>query len=182
MRFSLIISVLLVLCTTSCSLFNNPGRVMMKEMPKNAPPDYKKGWGDGCESGLGSAYTNSWYKTFHSYRKDLRMLTNQMYVVGWDDGNRYCRHYAGQWVRWGYFDTTDGSLRDPNTPEQYSFSIPGWNGVKFDGNTGAAFGAENKNLYGAEDSADNLFGWKANAGNIFVPGKSPFGDDQATTE
>jgi hypothetical protein len=46
--------------------------------------------------------------------------------------------------------------------------------VKFDGNTGAAFGAENKALYGAEESADTLFGWSTNAGNFFVPGKSPF--------
>ena len=174
MRFSLIISIALLLFTTGCSVFGNPGRVMMKEMPKNAPPDYKKGWGDGCESGLGSAYTNSWYKTFHSYRKDLRMLTNQYYVVGWDDGNRYCRHYAGQWVRWGYFDTQDGSLRDPNTPEQYSFSIPGWNGVKYESGIGPAFGSESKDFFVAEDASDSFFGWKADAGNIFVPGKSPF--------
>ncbi len=174
MRYSLIISMMLMLFTAGCSVFGTPGRVAMKEMPKNAPPDYKKGWGDGCESGLGSSYTNSWYKTFHSYRKDLRMLSNQLYVVGWDDGNRYCRHYAGQWVRWGYFDTEDGSLRDKNVPEQYTFAIPGWNGVTYDGSTGAALGAENKALYGAEDSADTLFGWKADAGNYVVPGKSPF--------
>lgn len=170
------ILLILAVLTAGCGVFDNPGRVAKKDMPKNAPPDYKKGWGDGCESGLGSAYTNSWYKTFHSYHKDLRLLNNQLYVVGWDDGNRYCRAYAGQWVRWGYFDTTDGSLRDQNVPEQYTFAIPGWNGVTFDGNAGAAFGAENKDFFGSEEASDNFFGWKTNAGNFAVPGKSPFGD------
>lgn len=171
--------VLIALMVISCT---NPGRVMKAEMPKNAPPDYKRGWQDGCESGLGSSYTNSWYKTFHSYKKDIRMLSNQMYVVGWDDGNRYCRHYAGQWVNWGYFDTPDGSLRDKNVPEQFSFSIPGWNGVKYESGIGGAFGSENKNLVGNEGTLDTFMGWKTDAGNMVQPGKSLFGGSADTAD
>lgn len=168
------ISLILILLLTACGNFTNPGRVMKKEIPKNAPPDYKKGWEDGCESGLGSSYTNTWYKTFHSYRKDARLLNNQLYVVGWDDGNRYCRHYAGQWVRWGYFDDLD-SQRDKNVAEQYTFAIPGWNGVSYEsGIPEGVLGAENKDLYGNGQAADTLFGWNTNAGNFFVPAKSPF--------
>lgn len=163
----LMISLLmLLLLATAC----NPGRVMKNEMPKDAPPDYQRGWQDGCESGLGSSYTNTWYKTFHAYRKDNRMLTNPMYVVGWDDGNRYCRHYSGQWTRWGYFDTPDGSLRDKNVPEQYSFSIPGWTGVNFDSNPGPIINSENKALVGDRTTLDKMMGWTANAGTAAVGG------------
>lgn len=168
-------SICLILITVLVAACTNPGRVMKAEMPKNSPPDYQLGWQDGCESGLGSSYTNSWYKTFHSYKKDIRRLTNQMYVVGWDDGNRYCRHYGGQWVNWGYFDTADGSLRDKNVPEQFSFSIPGWNGVKYESGIGGAFGSENRNLVGNGKSLDTLMGWGTDAGDMVQPAKSFWG-------
>lgn len=169
---NILLLLLVMVLVSAC----NPGRVTKKEMPKNAPPDYQKGWQDGCESGLGTAYSNSWYKTFHAYRKDVRMLTNPMYVVGWDDGNRYCRHYAGQWVNWGYFDTADGSLRDKNVPEQYNFSVPGWNGVKWDGSTNGLFGPEKETVFGSQSGAelDRVMGWNANAGTMATGGSGGF--------
>ncbi len=136
-----------------------PGRFAKRQIPKDAPPEYVKGWEDGCETGLASQYSNTWYKTFHKYKKDMRLITDQRYNSGWNDAFNYCRHWSGQWVRWGYFDDGD-SLRDKNPFEGYSFEVPGWNGVKFVDNNFPGMGKES-NPFGPGGAADTLFGWNA---------------------
>lgn len=65
----------------------------------DGPPDFKKGWHDGCETGLGTMTTN-YYKTFYKFKQDYRMINNKMYYQAWKDSYQYCRQYMFRWVLW----------------------------------------------------------------------------------
>ena len=168
-RNLLLVIPLVMLSLAACE----PGRIAKVERPKEGPPEYLKGWDDGCESGLGTSYTNDWYKTFHSYTKDKRMINNRLYSVGWKDGYHYCRHYSGQWVRWGYFDDYD-SLRNTNPGERAGFEVPGWNGKDYDYTLKGVYGNANTGsggIYGANGTqADTLFGWGGQGGSSQADG------------
>ncbi len=66
----------------------------MDTTPPPGPPEYQKGWSDGCESGS-NAYSNSLYKTFKAFdfRFDPTLRKNRMYYQVWKDAFLYCSIY-----------------------------------------------------------------------------------------
>jgi hypothetical protein len=78
--------------------YNNPDVLkpmpwIFNQMPKDAPNNYKRGWKDGCESGL-STMTNSLYRKFYSFRQDNSLRNNTSYYKTWQDSFQFCRSYA----------------------------------------------------------------------------------------
>jgi len=78
--------------------YNNPDALkpmpwIFKQMPENAPNNYKRGWKDGCESGL-ATMTNSLYRKFYSFRQDSGLRSNATYYKSWKDSFDFCRGYA----------------------------------------------------------------------------------------
>jgi hypothetical protein len=59
--------------------------------PPAGPPEYEKGWREGCESGL-NAYGTNTYKllTTWKYKLDYSMIKNKMYYKAWNDSFLYC--------------------------------------------------------------------------------------------
>ena len=62
------------------------------EGPKIGPEEYRKGWDDGCDSGI-AAGGSLWQKISHNFVKDPGMLDNVHYKQGWNEGFSYCRFY-----------------------------------------------------------------------------------------
>jgi hypothetical protein len=62
--------------------------------PPPGPPEYKKGWGDGCESGS-NAYSNPFYKVarIFQYKYDTSLRNNKVYTQVWKDAFIYCSIY-----------------------------------------------------------------------------------------
>jgi hypothetical protein len=62
--------------------------------PPPGPPEYTKGWSDGCESGA-NAYSNNFYKMVKAfdYRYDASLRKNKMYTQVWKDAFIYCSIY-----------------------------------------------------------------------------------------
>jgi hypothetical protein len=55
-----------------------------------APPQYRLGWEDGCDSGLSSE--GGWtYKMTYGYKKRPEMAANEQYKQAWNEGFSYCR-------------------------------------------------------------------------------------------
>lgn len=75
-----------------------PRPIGMGDVDPNAPPDYKQGWNDGCDSGLaaygGSTYTWTGYK----FKQDYTQLDNQEYYGAWQQGWLYCRWYVWNYI------------------------------------------------------------------------------------
>lgn len=63
--------------------------------PDDAPPEWKKGWEQGCKSGF-SAYGNMWYKTLYNFEQDTTLLDNAYYSKSWLDAFNYCRGYINR--------------------------------------------------------------------------------------
>lgn len=84
-----------------------PKPYKMGEPAKNAPPAYKQGWKDGCQTGLSTMVPTS-YKSFYKYTIDPDMIAMKneegvMYQKAWKDSYTYCRHYSFRYV-WDAFD------------------------------------------------------------------------------
>lgn len=62
------------------------------EGPKTGPEEYRKGWDDGCDSGVAAGGT-LWQKIMYNFSKDPNMLENAHYKQGWNEGFSYCRFY-----------------------------------------------------------------------------------------
>ena len=62
--------------------------------PPDGPPEYQKGWSDGCESGA-NAYANNFYKYIEAfdYKYDANLHNNKMYFQVWWDAFIYCSIY-----------------------------------------------------------------------------------------
>ena len=47
--------------------------------------DYRKGFLDGCETGMATGFANDYYKTFYKYKKDKKMIkeNNKRYLRAW---------------------------------------------------------------------------------------------------
>ena len=59
---------------------------------------YKKGWKEGCESGL-AVYGNHRYKAFYTVYQDVEHLHDKDYYKAWKDSYSYCRWYVYHWAR-----------------------------------------------------------------------------------
>jgi hypothetical protein len=64
----------------------------------DGPPEFKKGWEDGCETGI-AAYADGWTKMFNTYKQDANLVGNPIYYRAWRDAYTYCRWYSEQWIR-----------------------------------------------------------------------------------
>lgn len=78
---------ILVLCTADCKPLP-----LYFESPKFGTQEYRKGWDDGCDSGI-SAGGTLWQKIAYSFFRDPNMLGDVHYQQGWDEGFSYCRFY-----------------------------------------------------------------------------------------
>jgi hypothetical protein len=76
-----------------------PKPIGIGEVDPNAPPEYKQGWTDGCETGMyvygGDTYRYLGYK----FKQDYTMITNNDYYNAWQDAYLYCRWYLWNYVR-----------------------------------------------------------------------------------
>lgn len=92
-------------------------------MPKDAPNKYKRGWRDGCESGLGNM-TNSMYRKFYTFRQDKSLREDATYYKAWKDTYNFCRHYA-----YGTLRQSDMRTRLPNTQTTFQSTFMGAEGI-----------------------------------------------------
>lgn len=81
---------------------------LFKQVPKDAPAEFKKGWYDGCESGLASM-TNSFYRSSYRFQQDPALRKDPVYYKTWKDTYTFCRHYA-----YGTIRQSDTRMRLPN--------------------------------------------------------------------
>ncbi|MEM7617231.1 MAG: hypothetical protein AAF195_02490 [Pseudomonadota bacterium] len=91
--YIVILSLLLVNCKSDFGNKFGPAYWIFDLAPKNAAPEYKQGWLDGCETGLASM-TNDFYKTFYTFQQTNEMLGNEVYYKAWKDTYHFCRHYS----------------------------------------------------------------------------------------
>jgi hypothetical protein len=90
-----------------------PGGKVFTHMPKKNTPAYKKGWTDGCESGM-SIFGHTFHKGFYSFTKDWRFTAGykygdkrdlfegkditdrdkKEYSVAWGGAYSFCKHYV----------------------------------------------------------------------------------------
>tara|TARA_B100001564_G_C20658505_1_gene680425 strand:- start:1837 stop:2157 length:321 start_codon:yes stop_codon:yes gene_type:complete len=76
---------------------------LVKSAPPGSPPDYAKGWDDGCKTGL-STMNRQIYKSFYGYKQDHTMADNPNYYKAWKDAYTYCRQYSFRFT----WDALDG--------------------------------------------------------------------------
>jgi hypothetical protein len=100
---------------------------IFKQMPEHAPEEYKKGWKEGCESGLASM-TNDYYKTFYTFKQDAGLIKNEIYYKAWKDTFNFCRHYA-----YGIVRESNTRMRTPDDPDQFSPYGQGIDNMTFGG-------------------------------------------------
>lgn len=100
-----------------------PGSILFKQMPKDGPNDFKRGWRDGCESGL-SSMTNTAFKTFYSFKQDPQLRKKPMYYKTWKDTYTFCRHYIYGTLRQG-----NQRMNLPNKPNSFLTSFMGAEGI-----------------------------------------------------
>jgi len=99
-KFSKIIfCVTILLCQSSCQRWVAdifPGRPTkeFKNTLRDASPDFRKGWEDGCETGM-SGGSNNFYRMF--YRNNVadgyKMTSSPDYKSAWGNAFWYCYRY-----------------------------------------------------------------------------------------
>ncbi len=95
--FFLILFLLSSLCGCKKSVAkifpNRPDREFVEEL-RDASPEFKQGWEDGCEVGM-SAGSNTFYKMF--YRSNAsdgyKMTSSTDYKTAWGNAFWYCYRY-----------------------------------------------------------------------------------------
>lgn len=92
-------------------------------VPKEAPNNYKRGWRDGCESGLANM-TNSMYRKFYTFRQDNALRKDATYYKVWKDTYTFCRHYA-----YGTLRQADMRTRLPNAQTSFQAYFMGAEGI-----------------------------------------------------
>jgi hypothetical protein len=98
MRIVLAISILLI--ATSCTWLRPHPLFMATDVP--GTPEYKRGWQDGCQSGL-ATYGTAVNKLMNSFYQDYRMMKNPQYDAAWHESFDYCRHYNYKWQSQDYY-------------------------------------------------------------------------------
>ena len=56
----------------------------------SGPPEYKLGWEDGCDTGLGAS-GNAIGKAAYGFKKRPEFGDNEIYKSAWNEGFTYCR-------------------------------------------------------------------------------------------
>lgn len=94
----IVVVILSVMLLMGCAEASTRGFFVPYSMdldPPPGPPEYQKGWKDGCESGL-SAYGGQVEKFLkvHKLKRDPTLQDNKMYYQVWKDAFLYCTLYA----------------------------------------------------------------------------------------
>ena len=99
----------------------------------NAPEVYKKGWVDGCKTGI-SMYGNTMLKTFYSFTLNPELRSDKTYNRIWHNARSYCRSYTNRTLAGddfsGAYPSAFGGGRDRNFQSvtsganNYVFGIP----------------------------------------------------------
>lgn len=92
-------------------------------MPKDAPNNYKRGWKDGCESGMANM-TNSFYRKFYTFRQNQALREDATYYKTWKDTYNFCRHYA-----YGTLRESNQRTRLPNAQTSFQSQFMGAEGI-----------------------------------------------------
>lgn len=119
------------------AILPTPRPYVLDEVPKDAPDVYKKGYKDGCESGL-AAYGNTYYKKFYSFVNDPNLVDDPIYYRVWTDSFNYCRNFINRYQNDGFFEGegfnrsgvdelfSERTLRDVRDIDQGERVIPGF--------------------------------------------------------
>lgn len=92
--------------------FLKPIPARMGKPAENAPPRYKEGWNDGCETGL-STMVQGYYKTFYEFKQNTELANDGMYYKAWKDAYTYCRQYSFRYGwEWGSYDWSANAAVD----------------------------------------------------------------------
>lgn len=80
-------------CTSGHMDFNwaKPSSLDMKPPP--GPPEYQKGWVDGCNSGW-KGYGTTFNKVWGKFEQDPELAQNPVYYQVWKDAYAFCSAYA----------------------------------------------------------------------------------------
>ena len=60
------------------------------------PPKFKKGWKDGCHTGI-HAVANHQHKYSFEFRQDYKLSSDSEYYTGWKIGWNFCQRYVYQY-------------------------------------------------------------------------------------
>lgn len=71
---------------------------MLNEGPKDGSELFKKGWHDGCWTGISGA-SNRLQRGFYQFKQDYELSQNQEYYAGWKVAYNYCSRYVFQYLR-----------------------------------------------------------------------------------
>ncbi len=80
-------------------------QVMVKPRPwgladtPEGSPLFRKGWEEGCNTGLGVYGGTHYHKPAYRFQQDLTLINNDEYYRAWRDAYAYCRWYAWNWNR-----------------------------------------------------------------------------------
>lgn len=73
----------------------------MLQGPADAPPKFRKGWRDGCETAI-SANANSFQKFFYTFKQDSSLAQDPVYYSGWKTSWEYCMKYVFNYLDMEY--------------------------------------------------------------------------------
>lgn len=93
MKLFVIMAILLLTACQSAPDKLKPMNWVFSQMPQDAPPAYKSGWQDGCESGL-TVKSNDFYKTFYRLKQNTDLIHDPYYYNAWKSSFDYCRTYV----------------------------------------------------------------------------------------
>ncbi len=70
--------ILTIFSLTSCAKnwYKPYGELLFRQMPKGGTPGYNLGWIHGCQSGLGTSFTNGFYQSFYQWSRDVDITSS----------------------------------------------------------------------------------------------------------
>jgi hypothetical protein len=97
--------ILLCLSLAGCEGKPAVGAPWMQDLLNNGPKGgtdlFKKGWQDGCETGI-SVTSNALQRHFYRFKQDSSLAGNHEYYTGWSVAYTYCQRYVFQYLRRQY--------------------------------------------------------------------------------
>ncbi len=94
LKTNLKLTFIFLIILTSFACVRLPGKAPSKHYEqdlKNASPDFKQGWEDGCETGM-SGGSNSFYQTFYKANKQdgYKFTYSPDYKTAWSNAFWFC--------------------------------------------------------------------------------------------
>lgn len=93
--------IILFFYISSCNykpLVGAPWNMELMMQGPDAPMAFKKGWRDGCETGI-SITANVFQKHYYTFTQDPNMSQDRVYYSGWKTAYLYCSRYIFQYLR-----------------------------------------------------------------------------------